>query len=147
MIISQLLRNSGAEYYDADISGKASHKEDITRISTQDNYFDFAIAIHVLEHIVDDLKAFSELYRVLKPGGLAFLCVPVRKVAYENYEMVSEEDRVKHFGQKDHVRMYSLDLFCERILNAGFKIKKSSPDSFPMKEECLLGDTIIIARK
>jgi SAM-dependent methyltransferase len=147
-ILSEFFGNSGAEYYDADISPKkASHREDITEISTGDEYFDFAIAIHVLEHIIDDVKALSELYRVLKPGGVAFLAVPLRKTAYENYEIVSEEGRLEHFGQRDHVRFYSLELFCERIRSVGFEITLSNPNSFPMKEECLLGNVIVLARK
>ncbi len=43
-----------------------------------DDCFDFAIAIAVYHHIEDDqgrTKAFKELYRVLKPGGEAFITV------------------------------------------------------------------------
>ena len=48
---------------------KAKFKIDITKIDFDDNHFDFIICNHVLEHIIDDLKAMKELFRVLKPGG------------------------------------------------------------------------------
>jgi 2-polyprenyl-3-methyl-5-hydroxy-6-metoxy-1,4-benzoquinol methylase len=32
--------------------------------------------VNVLEHIPDDTKAMQELYRVLKPGGMAILQIP-----------------------------------------------------------------------
>lgn len=40
---------------------------------------DIAIASHVLEHVPDDLKAINELYKILKPGGIALLNTPNRK--------------------------------------------------------------------
>jgi len=40
-----------------------------------DNYFDFIICSEVIEH-VDDKKAISEIYRVLKKGGKLIITVP-----------------------------------------------------------------------
>ncbi len=40
---------------------------------------DIAVSTHVIEHVKDDLKAINELYRVLKPGGVALLTTPNRK--------------------------------------------------------------------
>jgi SAM-dependent methyltransferase len=40
---------------------------------------DVAISSHVIEHVPDDLKALTELHRVLKPGGAAFINTPNRK--------------------------------------------------------------------
>ena len=44
------------------------------------------------------------------------------KITYENNLIVTEEDRKKHFGQKDHVRRYGLD-FSQRLKDSGFYIK------------------------
>ena len=52
---------------------------DITDIKFKDNFFDVIICNHVLEHIIDDRKAMSELFRVLKPKGFAILEVPISK--------------------------------------------------------------------
>ncbi|WP_174591661.1 class I SAM-dependent methyltransferase [Methanocella conradii] len=39
----------------------------------RDNLFDFVISINAFEHISDPRKALAEIYRVLKPGGYAFI--------------------------------------------------------------------------
>ena len=45
----------------------------------EQNSIDIAVSTHVIEHVKDDLKAINELYRVLKPGGVALLTTPNRK--------------------------------------------------------------------
>jgi len=53
-------------------------KLDITDLSILNkNSFDLAICFHVLEHILDDIKAIIEIKKVLKPSGLLFLSVPI----------------------------------------------------------------------
>lgn len=42
----------------------------------EDNSFDFAVTFQVIEHIKDDRKFLSEIYRVLKPGGKLLLSTP-----------------------------------------------------------------------
>jgi len=49
---------------------------DATKLSFADNSFDRIIATEILEHIPDDQKAISEMYRVLKPGGIVMVTVP-----------------------------------------------------------------------
>jgi len=56
-------------YTSADLySPIADVKADICDLPFEDNTFDVVFCNHVLEHIEDDKKAMSELYRVLKPG-------------------------------------------------------------------------------
>ena len=53
------------------------------RIPVNDRSFDVVIANQVMEHIPDPIGAFSEIYRVLKPGG-RFLCLfPVKQTIFE----------------------------------------------------------------
>lgn len=99
-------------------------KIDITAIPHPDNSFDAVLCNHVLEHIPDDAKAMSELYRVLKPGGWAILQVPFSKVLDKTFEdptVTSEAERERVFGQKDHVRIYGKD-YPARLRAAGFRV-------------------------
>jgi SAM-dependent methyltransferase len=65
-------------YLTADLNNRyADKKEDLRQLSFRDNSFDFIFCSHVLEHIKEDTKAISEIKRVLKPGGLAIISVPV----------------------------------------------------------------------
>jgi SAM-dependent methyltransferase len=97
---------------------------DITDIELEDNSVDFILCSHVLEHIPDDHKAMSELYRILKPGGKGILQVPLdanRKTTYEDDSITEPKEREKHFGQYDHVRLYGLD-YKDRLEQAGFTV-------------------------
>ena len=42
-----------------------------------DNFFDVITLNHVLEHVGDPTETFSELYRILKPGGYLIVAVPL----------------------------------------------------------------------
>jgi demethylmenaquinone methyltransferase/2-methoxy-6-polyprenyl-1,4-benzoquinol methylase len=48
---------------------------DIMSLPYQDQSFDVVMAAHVLEHLPDPQRALAEMVRVLKPGGMVFLCV------------------------------------------------------------------------
>lgn len=96
---------------------------DITNILHNDNGFDTVICFHVLEHIPDDIKAMKELFRILKPGGKVLIQVPLKDgEIYEDASITSEKERRKHFGQEDHVRIYSLTGLMERLQSVGFSL-------------------------
>lgn len=97
---------------------------DITNISFEDEHFDFIICNHVLEHIPDESKAIRELFRVLKKGGKAILQVPFSKSIDETIEsddIHTEEERIMHYGQFDHVRLYGKD-YSARISAHGLEV-------------------------
>ena len=100
----------------------ADVKGDITNMSFNNDTFDLIICNHVLEHIIDDNSAMSEIYRVLKKDGIGILQVPIDKSLEKTYEdktLVSKKQRAKHFGQYDHVRIYAMD-YKDRLENNGF---------------------------
>lgn len=69
----------------------------------EDNSFDLVYSSHVLEHIPDQNKALSEIYRVLKPGGIHFCVVPTRaeKVyALANFYIYLAQRSVVHLFKK-----------------------------------------------
>jgi len=49
---------------------------------------DGVTALNVLEHIDDDVKALQEIYRILKPGGLAHIEVPADPSSFDLYDEV-----------------------------------------------------------
>jgi ubiquinone/menaquinone biosynthesis C-methylase UbiE len=50
---------------------------DLQQLPFEDATYDFIFASHVLEHVPDDRKAIQEIRRILKPGGVAVLPVPI----------------------------------------------------------------------
>ncbi|MDN3724782.1 methyltransferase domain-containing protein [Aequorivita sp. SDUM287046] len=90
--------------------------------------FSFIICNHVLEHIIDDITAITNLFKILKKGGTAIVSVPILEQnapTYEDYSITSPNDRKLHFGQWDHVRYYGTDIE-NRFVNVGFKVKTIS---------------------
>ena len=96
---------------------------DATNMSFFDNFFDLIYASHILEHIPDDRKAMQEMYRTLKPNGILLAMIPQKftEKTYENFTITEPDERTKHFGQSDHVRVYGLD-FTKRLKEQGFHI-------------------------
>ena len=122
-ISDKLRKLNNLEYITADLDPKkADVMMDITNIPSDSSYFDVILCSHVLEHILDDMKAMKELYRVLKRGGWAIIQVPIgREKTFEDSSITSWEDRERIFGQGDHVRIYGLD-YVNRLKNAGFVV-------------------------
>lgn len=123
--LQELLKNSSnTDYVSADLDmPTAMVQMDITNITFEDNSFDFIICNHVLEHIPDDIKAMSELYRVLRPGGWAILQTPM-STADETVEdlTLTPQERIEAFGQDDHVRTYGMDKK-DRLASVGFTVE------------------------
>lgn len=112
------------DYTSADLfSPIVDVKADILDLPFEDNSFDVIICNHVLEHIIDDKKAMSELYRVMKPKGWGIIQVPMKnslEKTYEDFTITDPKERQKHFGQYDHVRWYGMDYF-DRLNDVGFE--------------------------
>ena len=120
-------KQGNLEYTTADLySPIADVKADICDLPFEKNLFDVVFSNHVLEHIENDKKAMSELFRVLKPGGMGIFQIPQdlnREKTYEDFSITSPEERTKHFGQYDHVRVYGKDYF-DRLRNVGFTVNE-----------------------
>lgn len=101
----------------------ADVKYDITSIDAPDNTFNLIICYHILEHITEDKKAMSELYRVLKRGGFLLIQTPFADALKEDSSIVEPNERLKHFGQEDHVRIYSIDVLVQRLQSVGFYVE------------------------
>lgn len=114
------------EYFSSDFANEfmSDYQFDITAIKRQDNFFDLIICYHIMEHITDDRKAMAELFKVLKPGGTMLLQTPFREgEIFEDPAITNGGERMKYFGQKDHVRIYSVEGIAGRLNQAGFSVK------------------------
>ena len=112
-----------------------THQIDITAIPLADASYDVVMAHHVLEHIPDDRRAMREMFRILRPGGLAILTVPINASRHDTYENPAITDPVQrslHFSAPDHKRYYGLD-FADRLAEAGFLIEtfRMAPEQEP----------------
>ncbi|MBI1224408.1 MAG: methyltransferase domain-containing protein [Bacteroidetes bacterium] len=139
----------GIRYVSSDFVGEfeAEKSHDITAIAEPDDSFDLVICYHVLEHVDNDQRAMQELFRVLKLGGKVLIQTPFKEGdIYEDPTIISPEARLEHFGQEDHVRIYSESGLAKRLGSAGFsvEIKHFEEDlKFGMKEN----ETLLIATK
>lgn len=129
-----LMLHPKIKYYRTDFSDvpqfKLSMRMDISQLAIASNSFDIILCNHVLEHIDDDYRAMSELFRILKPNGWMITSVPIRldQPTYEDVAIQSPQARLAAYGQHDHVRYYGYD-FPERLENVGFQVATERVDS------------------
>lgn len=121
-----IVRVKPKEYIQGDLfpSDKEIRRIDVTAIGFPEEYFDFIICNHVLEHVPKDDQAISELCRVLKRGKCAVIQVPFSRMltkSFEDENINTDELRLRFYGHEDHVRVYGEDLF-SRLERAGFKV-------------------------
>ena len=76
--LRKLFKKKYKSYISGDLYRKDVDKQfNIENIPFPNNSFDLVFASHVLEYVENDTQAISEIKRVLRPGGLAMLPVPV----------------------------------------------------------------------
>jgi len=122
----KLFRNQkNTEYTTTDLfSPLADVKADICDLPFENDSYDIIFCNHVLEHIPDDTKAMQELFRVLKPGGMAILQIPQdlkRETTFADDSITDQKERAAIFGQYDHVRIYGSDYF-DKLRSIGFTV-------------------------
>lgn len=114
------------------LSPLADVKADICKLPFENNAFDIIFCNHVLEHIPDDTKAMSELFRVLKPGGWGIFQIPQdlnRDVTFTDDSITDPRQRAEIFGQYDHVRIYGRDYF-DKLRKIGFEVREIAATDF-----------------
>ena len=114
------------DYITADlVSPIADVKMDVQNMPFENESYDVVFCNHVLEHVTDDKKALSEIYRVLRKDGFGIMQVPLRSdwaKTLEDPTITDREERIRLFGQYDHLRMYGQD-YPERLEELGFKVE------------------------
>ncbi len=148
--MTALIQPLAKTYRTGDITpGKAELALNIEKIDFPDASFDVVVCSHVLEH-VNDALALAEIKRVLRPGGLAIIMIPVIEgwpVTYENPDVTSKADRTLHYSQWDHIRWYGADVRT-RIRAAGFTLEEfDATGAEVVKYGLLRGEKVFLAHK
>lgn len=89
-------------------------KGDACNLPFADQEFDLVLATDIIEHVDDDLRAVSEIYRVLAPGGTAIITVP----AFQS--LWGLQDTVSH-----HKRRYRQQQLLDVVSKAGLESRSS----------------------
>lgn len=117
----------------ADLYNKAELKLDIQDTHMPDCSYDIVICNHVLEHVDDFRKALKEIDRILRPSGsliCSFPMDPTIELLDEDQTVRTEEERLRRFGQNDHLRVFGMhpEMFLEE---AGFTVERIKGEDFP----------------
>lgn len=112
----------GADYVGEPLEKLASEFPDVPllRFDLQtcplpDESVDAVVLLNVLEHIEDDAVALRQIFRVLRPGGLAAIQVPAGPGLYDVYDQLLL-----------HRRRYALGALKELVRSTGFEITRAS---------------------
>jgi SAM-dependent methyltransferase len=123
--IIRVLEKSRARVTSTDLEHPlADHHMDIRALTFGDATFDLILCSHVLEHVWEDRAAMAELYRVLRPGGVALVMVPYDETSAttrEDESVTDPAERLRLYGQENHVRYYGRDLL-DRLGGVGFEV-------------------------
>jgi SAM-dependent methyltransferase len=103
--LAEYLRAQSSSYISADLSrADIDCKVDITAPLFKDGSFDLVYASHVLEHVKKDMVALKAVAKLLAPGGIAILPVPIVGVTTVEY---SEPNAF----EAGHVRAPGMDYY------------------------------------
>jgi SAM-dependent methyltransferase len=145
---------SNLDYLSIDLESPiAMRNMDVTKLELPDAQFDVIFCNHVFEHIPDDRVAMKELRRVLKPNGFAILQTPIddaRDTTDEDPSITDPQERLRRFGQTDHVRTYGRDFF-DRLRESGWNVTrdrfvKTLPITDAKRYALDLNEDIIVGR-
>jgi SAM-dependent methyltransferase len=124
--VSPVLRRLLKELVTADLEPHGdSIRLDMRALDLPDACFDVVFASHVLEHIDDDIRAMHEVKRILKPGGIAILPVPI-------FVDKTIEYGVPALLEDEHMRAPGLDYF-DRYRSVFDRVDVYTSKDFPEK--------------
>jgi SAM-dependent methyltransferase len=106
----------GVDYTSFDLERHAMEQGDITAMRYADRSVDAFVCFHVLEHLPQEADALREIYRVLRPGAVAVVQVPVDPSLATTVEYGRPDPR-----DVGHVRRNGRD-FPDRLRRAGFHV-------------------------
>ena len=88
---------------------------DLVQCPLPSDSIDAVVALNVLEHIEDHQGALRQMFRILRPGGIAVIEVPAGPHLFDVYDKLLM-----------HWRRYRLDELHELARQCGFEIRRAS---------------------
>ena len=123
--LRKIFKKNYKSYISSDLYRKDVDQQfDIQSIPYPDNSFDLVFASHVLEYVKNDKQAIKEIKRVLRPGGLAFLPVPMLHDKTIDFDERPPDKRI--------IRETGIDYF-DRYREIFSEVKIYKPGSFDQK--------------
>lgn len=77
--------------------------------------FDLVAAIDIVEHVPDDTLALAEITRVLRPGGILLLAVPLHPSRWTEFD-----------AMVGHYRRYPPDELTALLTGHGYRVERSA---------------------
>ena len=111
----------GFEYRTLDITAGADIRADVTDLRLPAASVDLIICHRVLEHVLEDRRAFAEFYRVLRAPGVLQLSVP-QSMHQGTIDWLipdtSHDGHVRHYGHdlQDRLEAVGFDVSVNRLL-------------------------------
>ena len=125
--------------------GKGGTPAELLKMSAEDlgfpdASFDLVLLIDVFEHLADDRKVLSEMYRVLNPGGILIVTTPNKLFPFETHgcKIRGEQVDTRYFGvpflpylpeswraRYANVRVSTPWQLRKKLQSAGFRIRET----------------------
>lgn len=103
-VLHEILRKAeGLSYSEYIPSTTSTQHQDLMNLTYKSNLFDVVLTSDVLEHVPSAVTALKETYRVLKPGGVHIMSVPLlmdRKTQYR--AQMSSNGTITHIKQPSY---------------------------------------------
>ena len=110
------------------------NQETIDKLAKSDDKFDFIIASHVVEHIPNLIKWFSELYAMLKPGGIVSLAAPHRKYTFDCYRQETTTSQLVAAYVEGRTKPSAMQIYDHFSNHSDINTKQAWLDKLPEAE-------------
>jgi SAM-dependent methyltransferase len=97
---------------------------DITHLPYADNTFDLVCALDIIEHVLDDDTALSELCRVAKPGATVLLSTPLHMDYWTDFDDIVGHCR-RYEPAELEAKLHANHLTVERSCSYGMQPKSN----------------------
>jgi ubiquinone/menaquinone biosynthesis C-methylase UbiE len=94
-------------------------RADAEKLPFQESSFDIVLCFDILEHLESDVAAISEMNRILKPGGIAFISIPAYKFLWSSFDDVNW-----------HKRRYRKKEISSKVSGSGMSVVKAGYFNF-----------------